>query len=61
MMNLNFSECDLITSTPKQNEQAERIILFMEAVSGAAACEVSLKSSFPKSLQLSQPFFVGYL
>lgn len=61
MMNLNFSECDLITSSPKQNEQAERIILLMEAVSGAAACEVSLKSSFSKSLQLSQPFFAGYL
>lgn len=61
MMNLNFSECDLITSSPKQNEQAERIILLMEAVSGAAACEVSLKSSFSKSLQLSQPLFAGYL
>lgn len=62
MMNLNFPECDLITSSPKQNEQAEQMIpfLFMETVSGSAACEVSLNSSLPKSPQLSQPFLAGY-
>lgn len=63
MMDLNFPECDLITPFPKQNEQAEQIILFRftETFSGSAACDVSLRSSFPKSLQLSQPFFAGYL
>lgn len=60
MMNLNFPGCDLITSSPKQNEQAEQIIPFMATISGSAACQVSFLPSLNPS-NLSQPSFAGYL